>query len=66
MALSELVRLLEEVSGRKAGIQQLPRQPGDVQVTYADISKARRMLGYQPRTPILEGLTKFIQWFEGK
>lgn len=63
--LSELVSLLEEVSGRKALIQKMPAQPGDVELTYADVSKARKMLGYQPQTPIRQGLTNFVHWFEG-
>ncbi len=64
VTLEDLVRLLEKTSGRKAELQNLPPQPGDVEITYADISKARQMLGYQPRTALAEGLTKFINWFE--
>jgi len=41
----------------------LPMQPGDVPVTFADISKARQKLGYDPSTPISEGLPLFIEWF---
>ncbi|MBI4475498.1 MAG: GDP-mannose 4,6-dehydratase [Acidobacteria bacterium] len=62
--LSELVALMEEISRRKAELQRLPNQPGDVEITYADISKARRVLGYNPQTPIRSGLEKFIAWFE--
>jgi UDP-glucuronate 4-epimerase len=62
--LSELVVLLEEASGRKAEIQYLPAEPGDVETTYADISKARELLHYRPSTPAKEGLRKFIEWFE--
>jgi len=62
--LSELVALIEEISRRKAELQRLPNQPGDVEITYADISKARRLLGYNPQTPIRSGLEKFIAWFE--
>ena len=64
VTLSELVRLLEETSGRKVRLEELPPQPGDVEITYADISKARQMLHYQPHTPLADGLKKFIQWFE--
>jgi UDP-glucuronate 4-epimerase len=64
VSLGELVRAIEKVSGRTAQIQQLPAQPGDVEITYADISKARRMLGYEPRTSIMEGLANFVRWFE--
>ena len=62
--LSEVLRLLEEVSGRKPKIQNFPAQPGDVNLTYADISKARRMLDYQLRTRFEEGLSEFVRWFE--
>jgi len=43
-------------------IEQLPRQPGDARRTYADISKARELLGYEPQIPIEEGLQKFADW----
>jgi UDP-glucuronate 4-epimerase len=62
--LSELVQLLEETSGKKAELHRMPNQPGDAEITCADISKACRMLGYQPRTPIKKGLAEFIAWFE--
>jgi UDP-glucuronate 4-epimerase len=66
VTLSELVRSLEEISGRKAILQNLPPQPGDVEITYADISKAAEKLGYAPRTAIRDGLRNFIGWFEGQ
>ncbi|HXF25931.1 MAG TPA: GDP-mannose 4,6-dehydratase [Bryobacteraceae bacterium] len=58
-----LVRLIEENLGKKAEIQWLPMQPGDVPITYADISKSKRMLGYDPQTPIAEGIRKFVEWY---
>jgi len=64
VSLSELVEAIEKASGRKALIQSLPKQAGDVEITYADVSKARQMLGYHPHTSIGEGLAKFIEWFE--
>jgi UDP-glucuronate 4-epimerase len=64
VTLEQLVDSIEKVSGRKALIQSLPAQPGDVEITFADISKARQMLGYQPHTSIVDGLAKFIEWFE--
>jgi UDP-glucuronate 4-epimerase len=62
--LSRLIELLEENLGKKAVIERRPMQPGDVPVTYADISKARNMLGYDPHTRIEEGLRRFTTWFE--
>lgn len=61
--LGELVELLERATGRTAVRQQLPEQPGDVPITWADISKAKRLLGYDPQTPIDKGLEQFVSWF---
>jgi UDP-glucuronate 4-epimerase len=61
--LHELIAAIEEALGRTAKIKQLPEQPGDVPLTCADISKARRLLGYQPTTPLRVGLPRFIEWF---
>lgn len=61
--LGELVGLLEKATGRKAVRQQLPEQPGDVPITWADISKAKRLLGYNPQTPIEKGLEQFVSWY---
>ena len=61
--LRELVALLERELGREAVIERLPPQPGDVPQTYADVTKARRLLGYDPQTPIEEGIRRFVEWF---
>lgn len=61
--LNELIEHLERATGRKAIRQQLPMQPGDVPLTWADISKAKRMLGYHPATKLDEGLRRFVAWF---
>ena len=63
--LHALITLLEENLGKKAVIDRQPMQPGDVPVTYADISKARRLLGYAPKTKIGEGIPKFVDWYLG-
>jgi UDP-glucuronate 4-epimerase len=62
-SLSSLISALENALGRKALVEMLPEQPGDVPVTFADISKARKLLNYQPRTKISEGIPKFVEWF---
>lgn len=62
-ALSELISLLEENLGKKARIDRQPLQPGDVSITYADISKARQLLGYNPKTKIPDGLPRFVDWY---
>jgi len=61
--LRELIEQIEAALGKKAIINQLPEQPGDVPLTYADISKARRLLGYNPTTKISEGIPKFVEWY---
>ena len=61
--LRELIALLETALGRKAAIDRQPLQPGDVPQTFADITKARRLLGYNPQTQIEAGLGKFVEWF---
>jgi len=63
--LSRLIELLEENLGKKAIIDWQPTQPGDVPQTFADITKARELLGYDPQTKIEEGLKKFSAWFLG-
>jgi UDP-glucuronate 4-epimerase len=61
--LSRLIELLEENLCVKAIIDRQPMQPGDVPATYADITKSRELLGYDPTTKITEGITKFVEWF---
>ena len=61
--LRALIAGIEDALGRKAQIRQLEEQPGDVPLTCADISKARRLLGYNPTTPLQAGLPKFVDWF---
>lgn len=61
--LSYLIELLEKVLGKKAIIDRQPNQPGDVPITYADISKARSALGYNPHVKIEEGIPRFVEWF---
>jgi len=62
--LNDFIRVIEEATHRKAVIKEMPMQPGDVNITYADIRKAQRLLGYQPETSIEEGMKKFVEWYE--
>jgi UDP-glucuronate 4-epimerase len=61
--LAELIASIELALGKKAIIEKLPDQPGDVPLTYADITKARDLLNYRPHTQIAEGIPKFVEWF---
>jgi UDP-glucuronate 4-epimerase len=63
VSLKELISSIEKTVGKKASIQQFPEQPGDVPKTFADISKAKALLGYEPTTKLNEGLANFYEWF---
>jgi UDP-glucuronate 4-epimerase len=62
--LNTLIRTIENHLGKRAVIRRLPSQPGDVPITYADISKAERMLGYLPTTSFSQGIEKFVSWHQ--
>jgi UDP-glucuronate 4-epimerase len=61
--LSELVRMLESATGKKAIVERKATQQGDVPLTWADISKAGNLLGYRPKISLEEGLKKFVAWY---
>ena len=63
VSLKEMVEIIEKVLGKKAVLNKQPMQPGDVEKTYADISKARKILGYDPKTNFEDGIKKFIEWY---
>lgn len=62
--LNTFIRTIEEVVGKKAVIEKCPMQPGDVDITYADISKAKKLLGFKPTTSLKEGMEKFFTWYK--
>src|SRR5688572_10514041 len=62
----EFVRILEKLLGKKAVIKETPAPPSEPIVTYADVSKARRMLGYEPKVNVEEGLTRFVAWLRAE
>ncbi len=66
VTLSDLIAALERALGKKAVIDRRPMQPGDVNRTFADISRARSDLGYNPQTPLDEGLARFVAWLRGQ
>ena len=63
VTLSHLIELLEKSLGQKATIDRQPPQPGDVPITFADITRARQHLGYNPKIKIAEGIPLFVEWF---
>ena len=64
VSLSEMLKSIELATGKLAKVNRLPVPPGDVKLTYADISKAKNILGYNPCTSFDAGIEKFIEWFE--
>lgn len=65
VTLNEMLSVLETTIGKKANKKMLPMQPGDVQKTNADITKARTLIGYAPSTNFQNGIKKFVEWFLG-
>jgi len=62
VTLSEMIETIEEVVGKKAIIDRQPEQPGDVPQTWADVTKAQKLFGYQPSISFKEGVAKFVKW----
>ena len=62
-AAQERAAELEKALGKKAIIERRPAQPGDVERTFADLSRSSAELGYRPQTTLSEGLRKFVEWF---
>jgi UDP-glucuronate 4-epimerase len=62
--LNKFILVIENITGKKANIKQLPKQPGDVDLTYADVKKANKLLGYKPSINIEEGMKEFIEWYK--
>ncbi len=64
VSLRHFISLIEKNLGKKADIKQLPMQPGDVPLTYADIKKAERLLGWKPKINIEEGIKRLAEWYK--
>ena len=62
--LLDMIAEIEKALGRKAELDLLPMQPGDVPETFADVDKAMQAFGYAPSTPISRGVPKFVEWFQ--
>jgi UDP-glucuronate 4-epimerase len=64
VTVNRMIELLEDALGQKAIVERCPPQPGDMPLTHADITKARKLLSYRPTTPIETGIKKFAEWFK--
>lgn len=63
-SLKEMINIIGKTLGVEPKIKQLPMQPGDVDRTYADITKAKKLIGYEPKTSFEEGIRKFVEWYK--
>ena len=63
VTLNEVIDVVARACGREPAVKVLPVQPGDVERTFADVAKAERLLGYQPRMPFQEGVRRFVEWY---
>lgn len=63
VSLKEMINTIAEVLNKTPKIQELPMQPGDVERTFADISKANRLIGYEPKTSFKQGIENFVKWY---
>ncbi len=66
VALNEFIVTIETALGKKANIVEAPEQQGDVQMTYADLTKAKQLLGWEPKTRLAEGIKKTVEWYKGQ
>ena len=62
-SLAGVISLIEQACGKQAVVRRLPEQPGDPPHTCADISRAREVLGFEPRVPLAEGINRFVEWY---
>lgn len=66
ISLADLIHVIEQAVGETALINRLPMQPGDVQQTYAEITKASQLIGYQPSVRVEEGIRRFVEWYRSR
>ena len=64
ITLSEMIATVEHATGKAAGIIEKPLQSGDVNRTFADVTKAKQLLGYEPKMPFTQGVEKFVAWWK--
>ena len=64
VALRDFIGAIEKIAGKKAMIKKLPTQPGDVPITFADISLAQKLLGFKPATSVEQGMKQTVAWLQ--
>ena len=63
VGLMDYIAIIEKAAGKKAKLNLLPKQPGDVDVTFADVSELKAATGFEPKTPLADGIAKFVAWY---
>ena len=63
VGLMDYIAIIEKAVGKKAKLNLLPKQPGDVDVTFADVSELKAATGFEPKTPLADGIAKFVAWY---
>jgi UDP-glucuronate 4-epimerase len=66
ISINDLIKMLEDLIGKKAQIEYLPFHPADMFANWADVGKARQLLGWTPRVPLLDGVTRLVNWYEAE
>jgi UDP-glucuronate 4-epimerase len=66
ISMNALIRIMEELTGRQARIEFLPPNPGELISNQADVSKARRLLGWEPQVDLLEGVRRLLEWYQAE
>ena len=63
VGLMDYIGIIEKAVGKKAKLNLLPKQPGDVDITFADVSELKAATGFEPKTPLSDGIAKFVAWY---
>ena len=64
--INQVIEMIEEVTQKKADVENLPFNPADMLANWADVQKARRLLGWEPEVPLLEGVTRLVNWYNAE
>jgi nucleoside-diphosphate-sugar epimerase len=64
--MNELIKILEALIGRKAQVEHLPAHPADMLANWANVEKAKRLLGWEPQVPLQEGIARLVAWYNAE
>jgi UDP-glucuronate 4-epimerase len=66
ISMNALIQMMEELIGKKAQIERLPANPADMLASWANVEKARRLLGWEPRVSLLQGVSRLVEWYKAE